>query len=268
MLVKLFLVKFIYGAAMNRSVLIILVQIMFLINLYSQSTPYVILISLDGFRWDYSLRELTPNLDKMKQDGVNAMSLRPSFPSTTFPNHYSMITGMYTENHGLISNGIWDPFTGERFSMGTKESKWFLGEAFWETANRSGITTASFFWPGSEMDLDYRRPDYFQPYSDDKDYLERVDTVIYWLQLPDSLRSHFITLYFHDTDKYGHRYGPNSPGIDESIARVDSLIGELHTACKIIRSKIYFVIPGRLMFVYKYSNFPAEDVVNFQLDRN
>jgi predicted AlkP superfamily pyrophosphatase or phosphodiesterase len=214
---------------MSRIVLVILVQLMFIINVNSQSTPYVILISLDGFRWDYSQRGITPNMEKIKETGVTAMSLRPAFPSSTFPNHYSIITGMYTENHGLISNGIWDPFTGEKFSMGTKDSKWFMGEAFWETAGRNGITTASFFWPGSEMDLDYRRPDYFQPYSDDKDYLERVDTVIYWLQLPDSLRPHFITLYFHDTDKYGHRYGPDSPEIDESIARVDSLIGELYT---------------------------------------
>jgi len=213
---------------MSRIVIIIFVQFMFIISLHSQSTPYVILISLDGFRWDYSLRNITPHLDKMKEDGVNAMSLRPTFPSSTFPNHYSIITGMYTENHGLISNGIWDPFTGERFSMGTKESKWFLGEAFWETAKRNGIKTASFFWPGSEMDLDYRRPDYFQPYSDDKDYLERVDTVAYWLQLPPAERPHFITLYFHDTDKYGHRYGPNSPEVNVSIARLDSLIGELY----------------------------------------
>ena len=213
---------------MKRIMLMILLNLIFAISLYSQSMPYVLLISFDGFRWDYSLRSITPNLEKMKQDGVSALSLRPAFPSLTFPNHYSEITGMYTENHGIIGNNIYDPFTGEKFSMSTKESKWFLGEAFWETARRSGIKTASYFWPGSEMDLDYRRPDYYKPYDHSKDYLERIDTVIYWLQLPPAERPHFITLYFDDTDTYGHRYGPNSPEVNESIARLDSLTGELY----------------------------------------
>jgi predicted AlkP superfamily pyrophosphatase or phosphodiesterase len=213
---------------MKRILIMVLLKLMFVITLYSQPTPYVILISFDGFRWDYSLRGITPNLEKMKQDGVSALSLRPAFPSKTFPNHYSEITGMYTENHGIIGNSIYDPFTGERFSMSTKESKWFLGEAFWETAHRSVIKTASYFWPGSEMDLDYRRPDYYKPYNHDKDYLERIDTVIYWLQLPPAERPHFITLYFHDTDTYGHEFGPNSPEVNRSIARLDSLTGELY----------------------------------------
>ncbi len=213
---------------MYRILLLILLQLMCVITLNAQSTPYVILISFDGFRWDYSHRGITPNLEEMKQDGASALSLRPSFPSLTFPNHYSAITGMYTENHGLIGNSIWDPFTAEKFSMSTTESKWFLGEAFWETAHRNGIKTASYFWPGSEMDLDYRRPDYYKQYDHDKDYLERIDTVIYWLQLPHSERPRFITLYFHDTDSYGHEYGPNSPEVNKSIARLDSLTGELY----------------------------------------
>jgi predicted AlkP superfamily pyrophosphatase or phosphodiesterase len=213
---------------MHRLVVAIVFNLILLANLQAQSTPYVLLVSFDGFRWDYSLRDITPNLEKMKKEGVSALSLRPAFPTLTFPNHYSAITGMYTENHGLIGNSIWDPYTGEKFSMSTKESKWFLGEAFWETARRNGIKTASFFWPGSEMDLDYRRPDYYKPYDHDKDYLERIDTVIYWLQLPNKERPRFITLYFHDTDSYGHQYGPNSPQINESIARLDSMTGELY----------------------------------------
>lgn len=214
---------------MRRTVLLVLVQLILISGLSAQNKPYVILVSFDGFRWDYSNRGITPNLEQMKEQGVSAMSLRSAYMTNTFPNHYSIITGMYTESHGLISNNIWDPHTGEKFSMATKESKWFLGEAFWETAGRNGIKSASYFWPGSEMDLEYRRPDYFKAYDKSKDYLERLDTVKYWLQLPVKERPHFITLYFHDTDTYGHKYGPESPEVNESIARLDSIVGELYS---------------------------------------
>ena len=113
---------------------------------FSQTIPYVILISFDGFRWDYLNRGITPNLDQIKNEGVNALSLRPSFPSKTFPNHYSIVTGMYPENHGIIANNFVNPFTNEVYKLGdtisVRDSKWYLGEAFWETAERNGIKTA------------------------------------------------------------------------------------------------------------------------------
>jgi ectonucleotide pyrophosphatase/phosphodiesterase family member 5 len=198
----------------------------------AQSPPYVILISFDGFRWDYSERGIAPNLEKMKREGVHALSLRPSFPSKTFPNHYSIVTGMYPENHGLISNSFTDPFTKEKYKISDKkvvgESKWYLGEAFWEIAKRNGIICASYFWPGSEIMLDYRRPKYYEKYEHKRPYKQRIDGVINWLKLPEEERPHFITLYFDDTDTYGHRYGPNSPEINQSIQRLDSLIGYLY----------------------------------------
>jgi len=200
--------------------------------LIAQSQPYVILVSFDGFRWDYSERRITPNLDKMKDDGVHALSLRPSFPSKTFPNHYSIVTGMYPENHGLISNTFINPFTEEKYTISdtaaVRDSKWYLGEAFWEIAERNGINTASYFWPGSEIEIDNRRPDFFEKYEHLRPYKERIDGVIEWLKLPQKERPHFITLYFHDTDSYGHKYGPNSQEINQSIQRLDSLISYLY----------------------------------------
>ncbi len=205
----------------------------------AQPNNYVILISFDGFRWDYANRGITPNIDYMKKNGVSASSFQPCFPSKTFPNHQSIITGMYIDNHGIISNSFEDPFTGERYRLGddktTSQSKWYLGEPFWETAKRNGIKTASFFWPGSELDLKYRRPDFVKHYDKSFPYYARVDTVIKWITLPYPVRPHFVTLYFSLTDTYGHIFGPNSPQINNAIASVDSVLGYLFRRLKAVK---------------------------------
>lgn len=198
---------------------------------YIQATPYVLLISFDGFRWDYLNRGLTPNLNKFADSGVRALSLMPSFPSGTFPNHYSIVTGMYPENHGIIGNHIYDKFKNTTYSLKKQEEvsnpRWYLAEAIWETAKRQGILTASFFWPGSELSLDYRRPDFFVPFNPKIPYKTRIDSVIGWLKLPYEKRPKFITLYFEETDTKGHDFGPISPEIDSAISLCDQLFGYL-----------------------------------------
>jgi predicted AlkP superfamily pyrophosphatase or phosphodiesterase len=193
--------------------------------------PYVILVSLDGFRWDYLDRGLSPNMDKIVDDGIRALSLRPVFPASTFPNHISIVTGLYPENHGIIQNSFENPFNEEKYSLGNKEAvknaKWYSGEFIWETAEKQGIITASYFWAGSELTLDYRRPTYFKNYNHDTPYPQRVQGVLDWLQLPMDQRPHFITLYFHETDSKGHRFGPISDEINEAIKLVDKQIGDL-----------------------------------------
>ncbi len=193
--------------------------------------PYVILISFDGFRWDYIDRGLSPNLESVRNNGVSAISLRPAFPSKTFPNHQSIITGMYIENHGIIANTFRDPVNNTIYRMGdtnaVRDSRWYLGEAFWETAERNGITTASYFWPGSEMILDHRRPTYFHHYEHNRPYEKRVEGVVEWLKLPLNERPHFITLYFDDTDTQGHRHGTSSDEVNNAIKRLDGMIGLL-----------------------------------------
>ena len=199
------------------------------VTLQAQTQPYVILISFDGFRWDYVNRGITPNFDFIKENGVSANSLRSCFPTKTFPNHTSIITGMYPEHHGIISNNFEDYFASKRFSMGdtieSRNGQWYKGEAFWETAYRQGIITASYFWPGSEVTLSYRHPTYFQKYEYKKPYKERVDGVMDWLQLPYDKHPHFITSYFEATDTYGHDYGPNSPEVNLAISQLDSILG-------------------------------------------
>lgn len=215
---------------MRRFFLLILFFLTTLI--YSQSTPYVLLVSFDGFRWDYLNRDITPNLDEVIENGVRASSLRPVSPSKTFPNHYSIISGMYADNHGIIYNSFEDVHTCDYYRIGdtsaVRNPNWYRGEAFWETAEKDGITTASYFWPGSEMNNPKRRPTYFERYKHNEPYKNRIDGVTNWLQLPYAERPHFITLYFHDTDSYGHNFGPNSSEVDQSIQRLDSLVGYLN----------------------------------------
>ncbi len=198
---------------------------------YAGNKPYVILISFDGFRWDYLERGLTPNLNELADKGVKALSLRPAFPSKTFPNHISIITGMYPDNHGIIGNYFKDTIKNREYSLSDtaaiRESFWYLGEAFWETAERNGIITASYFWPGSEISLDYRHPTYFEKYDHNRSYQEKIKGIVNWLKLPASKRPHFITLYFHDTDTYGHDFGPDSPEINRAISRLDSVTAYL-----------------------------------------
>ncbi len=217
---------------MRKKFILILALILISITVYSQQPPTVILVSFDGFRWDYLHRGITPNLQKIIDNGVHALSLQPSFPSKTFPNHYSIITGMYPQNHGLISNSFYDHVEKDWYGMRRNENEWYLGEPFWQTAQRNGILAASYFWPGSEQDIESRRPKYFKAYNHDEPYLNRIDGVIEWLKYSEDKRPNFITLYFHDTDSYGHEFGPNSPEINESIKRIDSVTAYLISSLK------------------------------------
>ncbi len=211
------------------------------IVIFAQPKPYVLLISFDGFRWDYPNRGITPNIEKMRENGVSASSLQPSFPSKTFPNHYSIITGQYIEHHGIIANHFTNPFTNEVYRLGdsvsVRQSKWYLGEPFWTTAERQGIISASYFWPGSEQKTSYRHPTYFEKYDHYRPHKTSVNGVINWLKLPYAKRPHFITLYFHDTDDYGHEFGPNSKEISKAIVSLDSVIGYLYNQFSAIGMK-------------------------------
>jgi len=216
--------------------IISLILFLFSIQLIGQHRNYTILISFDGFRWDYPNRGITPNLDFIKENGVHALSLQPCFPSKTFPNHYSIVTGLYPENHGIIANSFIDPITKEVYKIGdtsmVRNPKWYQGEAIWETAKRQGVITASYFWPGSELNLEYRRPDYFEKYEHLRDYNKRVEGVLNWLRFPNDQRPKFITLYFDAADTYGHKFGTNSVEINETIEKLDSLIGKVFEGLK------------------------------------
>lgn len=210
---------------------IILSILLFFQLSFSQTEQYTILISFDGFRWDYLNRGLTPNIDQLKSNGVYAESLEPVFPTKTFPNHYSIVTGLYPDNHGIILNEFRDPVTNAKYTIWDSSvvtnPKWYKGESIWENAKKQNIITASYFWPGSEIKDVKRQPNYFEKYNHNLPYDKRIEGVLNWLQLPFSERPKIIAMYFDATDSKGHRFGPNSKELNSAIQQLDSVIGKI-----------------------------------------
>ncbi|WP_029273327.1 ectonucleotide pyrophosphatase/phosphodiesterase [Flavobacterium sp. KJJ] len=199
-----------------------------LLHAQSDKNSYVVLVSMDGFRWDYAKHFKLQNLHKIAKEGVHAKSMRPSYPSKTFPNHYSIVTGLYPDHHGIINNVFFDPALNESFSLSTNaknDSRFFGGNPIWNVAEQQGVKTASFFWPGS--DTDQKRPFYYKKYDDKIPFETRIDTVMKWLQLPEKERPHLITLYFDEPDHTGHSFGPLSPENKKMVIKMDSIMGEL-----------------------------------------
>lgn len=193
--------------------------------------PTVILISLDGFRSDYLEKYQPPNLSSLAQNGVQAKWLIPSFPTKTFPNHYTIVTGLYPQNHGIVENIVFDRSFNATLTMSNREEvqngRWWLGEPIWITAEKQGQKTAPYFWPGSEAVIGGRRPTYWKPYDSKVPNEARVDTVLSWLDLPDSERPTFLTLYFSDVDRAGHDFSPDSAETRIAVLKVDDAVGKL-----------------------------------------
>jgi predicted AlkP superfamily pyrophosphatase or phosphodiesterase len=191
--------------------------------------PYILIVSLDGFRWDYLDRNLTPNLKKIENNGVRALNLQPVFPSKTFPNHYSIVTGLYPQNHGIIHNSFININTGERYRIGdtvsVRNDKWYHGTSIWTLLQKNGIKSASYFWPGSEVHKAH--PTYFKKFDKSIPHNQRIESIISWLQLPEADRPHLLLLYFCDTDTKGHHFGPDSEELNNAVTFLDSKIAYL-----------------------------------------
>lgn len=190
----------------------------------------VVLISLDGYRWDYLQRPAARHLRALAQRGVHAERLTPSFPTKTFPNHYTLVTGLYPEHHGIAANVMRDSALG-RFATGNdpavRDARWFGGEPIWVTAETQGVRTAAYFWPGSEAPIGGLHPQRFFPFDVTTSRAARVDSLLAWLAMPDSIAPRLIAAYFSDVDTDGHNFGPNAPQTDSAIARVDSVVGAI-----------------------------------------
>ncbi|MBX3174052.1 MAG: alkaline phosphatase family protein [Gemmatimonadaceae bacterium] len=191
---------------------------------------HVVLISFDGFRWDYINRPGAVNLRALAARGVRAERMLPVFPSKTFPNHYSIVTGLTAEEHGIVANVMRDSQLGTfrtSDSAAQAESRWWGGEPIWVTAERQGRRAASASWPGSEAAIKGVRPTWWNHYWHEEPADSKVQRVLAWLALPADSAPAFISLYFHDTDTQGHNFGPQSPQVDSAIAHVDSALGDL-----------------------------------------
>ena len=193
--------------------------------------PLTILISIDGFRPDYLNAVDAPTLSRLAAEGVVAPGgMRPSYPSSTFPNHYTLVTGLRPDHHGIVSNTMDDPVMG-RFSMSRKEAVvdrrwWDQGEPIWVTAEKSGVRTATLFWPGSEADIRGVRPAKYQPFDQSLASNARVDLLLDWLEDP-AAKPGFATLYFDIVDTAGHHFGPGAPEVKAAVAQVDVAIARL-----------------------------------------
>ena len=196
----------------------------------STPSPRVLLISFDGFRADYVDRPNAINLRRLAARGVRAERLIPAFPSKTFPNHYTLVTGLTPEHHGVIANVMRDPALGTfrtDDTLAVWEPRWWGGEPIWVTAEKQGRRTATYFWPGSEAAIGGVRPTWHERYEDRRPNTVRVQRVLEWLAMPADSAPALITLYFSDTDNAGHRYGPLASQTDSAIARVDSALGAI-----------------------------------------
>ena len=192
--------------------------------------PIVVLVSFDGWRWDYIDRAEVPHLRALAARGVRADGLIPSFPAKTFPNHYTLVTGLYPEHHGIVANVMVEPGFPQRFTMSSKTAKtarWWRGEPLWNTANKRGLRTASMFWPGSEAPIDSLRPTYWKPYDESMPNAARVAQVLEWLARPAERQPAFITVYFSDVDTAGHAHGPDSAQVRRAATRLDRMLGQL-----------------------------------------
>lgn len=193
--------------------------------------PTVILISLDGFRYDYLAKYKPANLNQLAKEGVRARWLTPSFPSKTFPNHYTIVTGLYPQDHGIVENNVYLPEANATFMMSNRDevqnSRWWLGEPIWVTAEKQGQRSAPLFWPGSEAKIGGLWATYWKPYDGKMSNEARVDTVLSWLDLPQRERPTFLTLYFSDVDDAGHDTSPDSTETREAVHKVDADIGRL-----------------------------------------
>ncbi len=196
-----------------------------------QKKPYVILISIDAFRWDLADKYQAKNLIKLRDAGVQASYMKSSYPALTFPNHYSIITGLYPSHHGVVDNIFYDKTKDVTFRRSDKkmavDSSWYAGKPLWILAEQQKMLSAIFYWPGSEISMDGIRPTYYYAYNEIIPIERRITIVKDWLQLPEERRPHFIALYFPQVDKAAHSYKVESEQTKAAVKVVDEAIGKL-----------------------------------------
>ena len=206
------------------------------LNAQKSKNQITVVLSLDGFRWDYPTKTATPSLNRIAAEGVKAVSLIPSFPSKTFPNHYTIATGLVPDHHGLVNNSFYDLKLGKSFSVGNKDARFdsdfYGGEPIWVTAAKQGVRTASFYWVGSDVAVHGIHPDYWKSYDESVSFISRIDTIVKWLSLPEKLRPRLIMAYYHEPDGVGHEYGPDDPRTLKTVHQIDSITGILYDRIK------------------------------------
>lgn len=240
-----------------------------------QAPPPLVLVSFDGFRWDYPQHAATPALDRLAAGGVRAERLIPVFPSKTFPGHYSMVTGLHPGHHGIVSNNMRWPGGDGIFGLGRRDEvqnpRWWGGEPIWAVARRAGLRAAVYFWPGSEAPVAGVRPDVWFPYEESVPYEDRVDRALDWLA--DDPAADLVLLYFDQPNTAGHGEGPLAPATLAQVERVDAVLGRLldGLADRSIEANVIVVSdhgmaqnsPERVIALEDYVDLAPEEVLEF-----
>jgi predicted AlkP superfamily pyrophosphatase or phosphodiesterase len=218
----------------------------------AQSAHYVVLVSLDGFRWDYAKRDGAKNLLALGKKGVWAPEgMLPSFPSLTFPNHFTIVTGLYPEHHGLVANSFYDATKDARYAIAdakaVTDGSWYSGVPLWSLAEREGMRTACLFWPGSEAEIAGFRPSWYAQFNGKTEATDaaqqaRIDNAVALLKLPADQRPHFITIYYSEPDHEGHEFGPDARETRAAELKMDGMIGKLKAALDSTRLPIDLVV--------------------------
>lgn len=210
-----------------------------------QKKPYVILISADGFRYDFARRYGAENILNFAEGGVEATSMQPSFPTLTFPNHYTIVTGLYPAHHGIVDNRFYDTRTKKYYAINKKHEvqngSWYGGTPLWVLAEKQKMVSASFFWVGSESDVQSTRPTYYFNYSEAFSFDRRLQILQEWLNLPEEKRPHFITFYFPEVDHAAHRFGVYSEQTRNAVHDIDTVIGKMNDIAKATDLPINFI---------------------------
>lgn len=218
---------------MRKAILTLILTITALLSACAKNDQVTVIISLDGFRWDYTQWYDTPFLDRMAEEGVEA-ALIPSYPSKTFPNHYTLATGLYPDHHGIIGNKFINRATGKKFSLSNREVKhdarYYGGEPIWLTAQRQGLRTAVFYWPGSDVAVQGKYPDKYFNYDQEPrlTFGQRIDGILKQLRRPEAKRPQLIMAYFEQPDHNGHVYGPQAKQTRIAVMEIDKLISNLY----------------------------------------
>jgi alkaline phosphatase D len=206
----------------------------------AQKAHYVVLVSLDGFRWDYAVRDGAKNLLDLGKHGVWAPEgMLPSYPSFTFPNHFTIITGLYPEHHGLVANSFYDEAKQARYSIGDSKAvtdgSWYSGVPLWSLAESQGMQAACLFWPGSEAKIAGFKPSWYARFDSKTEATDavqqaRIDDAVALLKMPPEARPHFITIYYSEPDHEGHEFGPDAPETRAAALKMDAMVGKLKAA--------------------------------------
>lgn len=211
---------------------------------------YTVIISLDGLRWDYLDAYDVPFMQQLAREGVEAV-MQPSFPSKTFPNHYTLATGLTPDHHGIIANTFWDREKGVEFSLGNKvtraDGKYYGGDPVWLTAKHQGVKTATVFWVGSDVAIHGEHPTYWRDYQTQQlDFEGRVDEILRLLKMPEKDRPHLVMAYFEEPDRSGHNYGPMNRLTRRAMEDMDRLLSLMWTRIQMlpIASQVNLIITG------------------------